>query len=694
MKEQRISAAGRSGERLVSTALPKAELTLLLLILLVAATLRFWRLGELPPGFTHDEAGHGHDAITILNGARPIYQTVGYGREPLYDYLVATLMGLLGPTGHTLRLASAMLGLATLLFTFLWVRRAFDRPTALATLALQAVSLWSLATSRQALRSTLLPALFTAAAWVYWHFLDTPFYGAPSHGAPSNRWRRWQVGLFALLIGATLYTYIPARVLWGVFALFLFYLLLFRRALFDRVWRPTLIGLVIGLALAAPLFAYLQAHPEAEQRLDMLDAPLQALAQGDVSTLLTRAKSALAGLMLPGQGDDFLAYNVPGRPVLDPLTGFLFWVGLGLCLMRWRRPACVFAGLWFLVGFAPVLITGATASTTRAIGAQPVVFVFPALAVVSVARWTTARWGHRAGHVVWMGLAALVVVTGVLAFDDYVTWGESPSVRAAYQHTLVAASRLPDVQAQDQDGLVAVSSIYPDAPHDPYIFELGTGARPLVTRWFDGRRALLLAPEPTALLLAPSSASLDPRFAALPGLQRRARVTLRPDDLDPFITLYDWQPGVTLDALRGQVRKEEYGPAVNFGDALELLGYDVRPSTLAAGETVELLTLWRVLDPAAPVTQGSSLVLFTHAVDETNAVVGQEDRLDAPSWNWRAGDVIAQLHRFPLPGDLAPGQLWLAVGVYRRDDLARLPILEDGAVVGDHLRLLAVEVAR
>jgi hypothetical protein len=284
------------------------------------------------------------------------------------------------------------------------------------------------------------------------------------------------------------------------------------------------------------------------------------------------------------------------------------------------------------------------------------------------------------------------VVIGVLALDAYVTWGQSPPVRAAYQHTLVTAARLPDVQAQE--GLVAVSSIYPAAPHDPYIFELATGARVIPTRWFDGRRALLLAPESTALLLAPSSASLDARFAALPGLQRRARVTLRADDLDPFITVYDWQPGVTLDALRGQVRKDFSEVATNFGDALQLLGYDVHASRLAPGETVELLTLWRVLDPAAPATGGSSLVLFTHALDEANTVVGQEDRLDAPNWNWRAGDVVAQLHRFPLPDDLAPGQVWLVVGVYRRDDLARLPVLEEGAVVGDHLCLQAVEVAR
>jgi len=150
----------------------RTDLLLLTAILLIAAFLRLYRLDAIPPGWTHDEAGHGHDAIVILNGARPIYETVGYGREPLYDYVVAGLMALIGPTSFALRLVSVAFGLATLVMTFVWARRAFDSPTALAAVALQAASFWSLATSRQALRSTLLPALFTAAIYFYWRCID------------------------------------------------------------------------------------------------------------------------------------------------------------------------------------------------------------------------------------------------------------------------------------------------------------------------------------------------------------------------------------------------------------------------------------------------------------------------------------------------------------------------------------------
>ena len=70
----------------------------MLFVLLAATFLRLHDLADIPPGVTHDEADHGVDAWGVVNGIRPLYFTVGYGREPLYDYSTATLMAFLGPT--------------------------------------------------------------------------------------------------------------------------------------------------------------------------------------------------------------------------------------------------------------------------------------------------------------------------------------------------------------------------------------------------------------------------------------------------------------------------------------------------------------------------------------------------------------------------------------------------------------------
>ena len=675
--------------------LRRRELAILVIVLLAATALRTWRLDTIPPGLTHDEAGHGHDAVAILNGARPIYETVGYGREPLYDYWIAGLMALGGRTREVLRFSAVPLGIVTLLATFAWTRNAFDTTVALVSTALQSVSFWSLSTGRQALRSSLLPALFTGAIYFFWQYIDRP----------GGRRARWSLGAFAVLIGATLYTYIPARGLWLIFALYLFYLALFHRAAFRARAGRALAALGIGLLLSLPLFLYLRTHPGAEQRLTMLDAPVKALLRGNPLVVLDRAWSFLLALVIPGRGDDFLAYTIPGRPIFGPILAVLFLIGVVISLTRWRRPAYTFSLIWFLVGIGPSLITGPAGSTTRSIAALPVIFLFPSIAVAAALRQAHWQWGDCGRWLVGLAACGLLIVMTVLSAADYfVAWGESRHTRAAYQHTLTeTAAYLDD---QPTGGVVGISTAQPYAPHDPYVFDISLDRTDLSFRWFDGRRALILPPQPRARLVVPSSAPLTGSLAQLPGLEWEERVRLRPDDLDPWFDVYAWQPRVTRTgllrrignssvntslegALSGEASDELALPA-SFGGALGLLGYDVSTSKVSAGEEIEVLTVWDVESPELvrttdPADVGGEPVIFVHAVDEDGSLVAQEDRLDAPAWSWQQGDGLAQVHRLSVPPDAAYGRLALAVGLYRRTDGVRVPIDVDGQTVGDLL---------
>ncbi|MEJ5308636.1 MAG: glycosyltransferase family 39 protein [Anaerolineae bacterium] len=704
------------------------EWAALVAILLAAAFLRLYRLDALPPGLTHDEAGHVHDATAIVGGARPIYQTVGYGREPLYDYLGAGLIALGIPAVTALRLLSASCGLLTLLLTFVWVRQAFDGPTALLATALQAVSFWSLAVSRQALRSSLLLALFTAALYLFWRAIylpssyslrgdrQIPVPAKRGSGDPFQAWGAWALALFAVLLGATLYTYIPARVLWLLFPAFLAYLALYHHAVFRRIAVPALIAIGVGLLLSAPLFLYLRANPGLEQRLGMLDEPLRALAAGDASVVLRRAVSCIAAFVVPGQGDDFLAYNTPGRPFLDPITSVLFLAGVVICLLRLRQPGCAMTLLWFAVSISPSLVTGAAASTTRSITALPPTFLFPAIAAVTGARWIASlrprgiwrsprsrkdelqtTWGQYTRPITVSALAAFVSISGVWAVRDYAAWANTPEVRAAYMHTLVQTANYLD--AAPESGLVALSTALPQAPHDPYVFEASLRRSDLPTRWFNGQRAMILPAASTARLIVPAVATLDPYFADLPGLTFHERVSMRPDDLNPYFDVYDWRPQVTRRALldRAQGTLLDMALPVDVDGALSLRGYDLRTPTVAPGGMVELITFWEVANPARVQPQDlanaeQELVFFTHALDAAGVIAGQDDRLDGPAWSWQTGDMVAQIHRFALSGDVTPGMLELVIGVYRRADMTRLPVRVDGTAVGDLIRLAPLEV--
>ena len=69
--------------------------------------------------------------------------------------------------------------------------------------------------------------------------------------------------------------------------------------------------------------------------------------------------------------------------------------------------------------------------------------------------------------------------------------------------------------------------------------------------------------------------------------------------------------------------------------------------------------------------------MFTHVLDGAGGNLTQSDRLDAPSWAWRTGDVIVQIHPVVVP-ETAAGEYAAVVGIYDRTSEARLPVVGGG----------------
>jgi 4-amino-4-deoxy-L-arabinose transferase-like glycosyltransferase len=666
----------------------KKALPILVLIFLIAFTLRIFHLTDIPPGLTHDEANHGREALGILDGVFLFFFPFNYGSEPLYSYTIAGSMLVLGKNLLALRWVNVVFGLAAIAMTYAWVARAFNRRMALLAAALMAVSFWPLATSRQALRAGMLPLFVATAVWFFWQILcrtgDRRPFGklraCPelAEGADSATGGRWLIIGFGFSVAVTLHIYLAARVAWLVFPAFLLYLALTHRKAFRRVWAPTLAGLALAGLLVTPMLVYLQNHPEALTRLEMLDRPLQDLRAGRFGTLLQNAYEALLAFVWPGYGDAFLAYNIPGRPVFDVLTAFFFIIGIFISLWRWRHPPFAFLLIWFGTGIAPSLVTGATANTTRNLAALPAVYVLPAIGFVTLAHWLAVR-RHGAYRMALAITAALwLSYAGFTTVHDYfIRWGQSAEVRGAYQHTL---TEVFDYLERTNTFIhpVVISSVYPGPAHDPSIGLVLSAGSNRPAHWIDARYALLIPPEPSIRLVIPDSTPPHPAFRPL--LQPVATVRLRPDDLDPGFTLYSlaadplalWPPAV----------------AINFGDAASLLHARWLQPAVSPGATAELLTAWRVLDPArvgpiVPPANTTDVVLFTQLLDESGDVFAQRDSLEAPSWDWQPGDVIIQVHPIAIPAGVAPGAYPAIVGIYDRQSRERLPVLDDNGDVID-----------
>lgn len=663
----------------------------LVVILLVALGLRLWHLTAVPPGLTHDEANHGREAIGILNGITLYFFPLNYGSEPLYSYTVAGFMGLLGRNLFALRLVNVVFGVAVIAMTAAWAAprlghsAAERRLTALLGAALMAVSFWPLASSREALRAGMLPFFMALAVWFFWRILETR---APAGWPPalSSRPGRlvWLVVGFALTIVATYHIYLAARVTWLLFPLYLGYLAVVWRAVFRRAWAPVLAGLGLAALAAIPMVLYLRANPEMQTRLGMLDGPLQQITGGDWLPVLTNVRDALLAFVWPGFGDQFLAYNIPGRPVFDAVSAVFFVLGVAVCLWRRRSPVYAFLLLWFVVGIAPSLITGPTANTTRNLAALPAVYLLAAVGFAAPATWLigrvaadSRRWATVAagalalGWVVWAGW--------VSATDYFQRWGRSAEVRDAYQQTLVQS--LDTVDGASLAGPLVFSSVYPGPAHDSSVALVLAADRPAVSgaRWTDARFALLLPDDSDTTVIIPAATPPHAAFERL--LIPIERVTVSSDDLNPFFTLNQIDEGQVRALLRWAALD---GPPANFGGAAKLIGARWLTDAAAPGETAELLTVWRVLDPAlagplVPPSFTTDAVAFTHVLDDAGQVITQRDSLDTPSWSWQPGDLLLQIH--PVVAPAHSGEYAAVVGLYDRTSGARLPVV--GGAGGD-----------
>jgi hypothetical protein len=71
-------------------------------------------------------------------------------------------------------------------------------------------------------------------------------------------------------------------------------------------------------------------------------------------------------------------------------------------------------------------------------------------------------------------------------------------------------------------------------------------------------------------------------------------------------------------------------------------------------------------------------------------VIAQQDRLDAPAWNWTPGDIIVQLHRFNV--NAPPGQYPLEIGVYTDAENYPRLLVYGPAGPSDHILLPPIEI--
>ena len=681
----------------------------------LALLLRLVALGRSPPGVRFDELVNVKMADHIYAGEWPIYFQEAWGHEPLYHYVHAAGMSLLGKTVLGVRLASILFGVLGVLAAYALFRQLFGWRVALIAAALLATSFWSLMYSRIGLRHISLPPWICLTAILFWRGLETP-------AKQRSRVLLW-FGLAGLCQGLLLYTYFASRAVPLLFGAFTLYLLFAHPDKLRGRWWGLLLFFGLTALVVTPMVLYLRQHPELEQRLGQVGAEILAgLRRGDLVPLI---KSAWASVkMFSFRGDPEWLYNISGRPVFDPLTSILFYGGLLVSLWRWRQPQRAFLLLWLAAGISPTLVSWPSGSLGHSIAAQPAVYAIPALALVELLhqaerrRWAAGkRWLYRAA------LAAVAVVSlvfvSVNAYDYFVRWPRFPDVRHEYQAPITAVARF--VQQSEIPVDVAVSAPYVDYwhPWSVWNYDLFTAgsraASETRVRWFNGRDSLLFPAtkdaQPLVLFILPDHirlpSQLDPDLQALltsGGRELGRHSTPNGSTLDRYL----WQDRTALDQRLQKVQNAPVwagpeGPYVageseqtrtaqalplDFGSRLTLLGYDYGDAEVTSGGEWRVATYWQVQD-APPESMHAPLAIFVHALDETNAVTLGWDGLHVSVENWWTGDVVIQIHTLHVPPHVSAGIYRVELGVYSPVSLERLPIhTEPAGTTAPHNRLL------
>ncbi|MGQ9683503.1 MAG: glycosyltransferase family 39 protein [Anaerolineae bacterium] len=131
---------------------------------------------------------------------------------------------------------------------------------------------------------------------------------------------------------------------------------------------------------------------------------------------------------------------------------------------------------------------------------------------------------------------------------------------------------------------------------------------------------------------------------------------------------------------------------IHFGEAIELLGYDVAPEALNSGESLGLTLYWQCLQPP-----DGDYTVFVHLLDASAQIRGQHDSApeggQAPTLDWRAGDVVIDHHNIILSSEGPAGALQVALGLYDPVTGRRVPLLRDGVGAREDLLLLPTTVA-
>ena len=607
-------------------------------VLALAACLRLWRIAELPPGLYNDEAFFLLRGQEIARGQSfPTYIIGDNGNEPLYSYLCAIALLILGPVTWAGRLIAAWAGLIGVAFVIRVGDALFPRQGVgiLAGLVLAAF-LWNLTLSRLGNLPILTATAGAGTLAVLWHGVRTG--------------RRRGYALAGLCLGLGLISYPPFR-LFPLVVLCAGVLLLLAR---PKEWRSLVAGGVlmagVTLVIYAPLGLFFIQHPYWF---------FNRFGQTTVGTLGTENPEAilwdnayrtLSGLVW--HGDENWRQNIAGRPALDAAQFILFLIGAWTCFRQWRKPEVGTLFVWLVVGLAPSVVTMEAPHFGRTTMVTPAIALMIALGIGAAWQWSVGQASRGL-------IVAAVALSAILSVRDYFgRWASDDNLFQAFDGDQVWSAQA--LRTAPAGARLFATPFDGDLWTVEYLLGPDAFRR---FRGFNGRACLVVpsqgdAPATYAVVVAQDSRTLPALQAMFP---EGARLAFRTRDGQPYLDLYQIPAGQLPHVAVGTPRQAD------FGGLVRMLGYTLEAQEAKPGGALRLRVTWQ----AEQATQAAYKV-FVHLIGPPKAdgdiIYTQRDvepcEASYPTWQWSPGELILDSYTLFLPEDLPPGNYVLQAGWY------------------------------
>lgn len=636
----------------------------LIAILLGAFALRIAFIGELPPGFGHDEAQYAAYAQDILNGDVRAYYTDNTGREPLFMAAAAPFVLVLGHDPLAVRLPAVFFGILFIPATYAFLRRVLGSTEtnaawiALCGAALAAGSLWLEIENRIGWRANTLPFVLAVAGYWYWRARTSKELGP------------WTA--LGLAFGLAQYSYAVVRAFPPIVPGFSLIESLWTRSPrnfldYRKQWL-SFAGAAILTVSPILLFALTNSGAFFSQQNRLLSDDDYRIVLPEHSSFARRLAGTL--LMFFVSGDQYVFHNVPGRPVFDWLIAPAFILGIAYFVFRIRRLPYLFMLYWLTLSIlAAALPEDAAPHYLHASAILPALFAFPAVVLVRLVFAFSRRPAARLAAAIGVGALVLGSVA-VTAYSYFGLWKSYPGLDFAFDSDMVElANALNDRGGEADIGFVIpIGPGYQTGYVHPTLDFLYTGRAPLLFLRMEedkvlpsllerlkNKRKVLVVERTQDRMAPPDNKEILPYYLLSRGErvdeESRRSFRLIEYELDEPLAVAAQPPLVPVDAA--------FGGIVRIGEYRA--GQGVR------SDTVQVELRWR-LEQATRLDLKASVRLL----DASGKALAQSDRdlLQAPGFEptsgWEPGDTEATYHLLELPPGAPAGRYQLAVVVYER----------------------------